>query len=158
MDRLDLKEVVIGGVSDPRNTTLMKMFNLIDVGERAGSGIPNIFKVWEEQQWALPVIEEKFNPERSILYLYLTKFADKKSAEKIGGKNRRKKSAEKISDKRKKQILEYLSTIESATSIDVAKAIDLGISRTKDYLLELVNEDRVICEGKTKNRVYKINY
>ena len=156
--RLDLKEVVIGGVSDPRNTTLMKMFNLIDVGERAGSGIPHIFKVWEEQQWALPVIEEKFNPERSILYLYLTKFADKKSAEKIGGKNRRKKSAEKISDKRKKQILEYLSTIESATSIDVAKAIDLGISRTKDYLLELVNEDRVICEGKTKNRVYKINY
>ena len=85
--RVDLREVVIGGVSDPRNTTLMKMFSLIDVGERAGSGIPNIFKVWEEQQWILPVIEEKFNPERSTLYLYLTKSADKKSAEKIGRKN-----------------------------------------------------------------------
>ena len=89
--RLDLKEVVIGGVSDPRNTTLMKMFNLIDVGERAGSGIPNIFRVWDEQQWTLPVIEEKFNPERSTLYLYLTKSTDKKSAEKIGRKNRQKK-------------------------------------------------------------------
>ena len=85
--RVDLREVVIGGVSDPRNTTLMKMFSLIDVGERAGSGIPNIFRVWDEQQWTLPVIEEKFNPERSTLYLYLTKFTDKKSAEKIGRKN-----------------------------------------------------------------------
>lgn len=30
--RVDLNEVKIGGVSDPRNVTLMKMFNLIDVG------------------------------------------------------------------------------------------------------------------------------
>ena len=154
--RVDLREVVIGGVSDPRNTTLMKMFSLIDVGERAGSGIPNIFKVWEEQQWILPVIEEKFNPERSTLYLYLTKSADKKSAEKIGRKNRQKKSAEKISTRRKKQILDYLSVTETATSKEIANEINLGLSRTKDYLLELVNEDRVICSGKTKNRVYKI--
>lgn len=32
-----------GGESDPRNKTLMKMFNLINIGERAGSGVPNIF-------------------------------------------------------------------------------------------------------------------
>ena len=32
--------------SDPRNGTMLKMFNLIDIGERAGSGIPNIFRVW----------------------------------------------------------------------------------------------------------------
>ena len=154
--RLDLKEVVIGGISDPRNTTLMKMFNLIDVGERAGSGIPNIFKVWEEQQWSLPVIEEKFNPERSTLYLYLTKSTDKKSAEKIGRKNRQKKSAEKISTRRKKQILDYLSVTETATSKDIANKINLGLSRTNDYLLELVNDNKVIYEGKSKGRVYKI--
>jgi len=28
--------------------TLLKMFNMIDIGERAGSGIPNIFYVWRE--------------------------------------------------------------------------------------------------------------
>ena len=154
--RVDLREVVIGGVSDPRNTTLMKMFSLIDVGERAGSGIPNIFRVWDEQQWTLPVIEEKFNPERSTLYLYLTKSTDKKSAAKIGSKNRQKKSAEKISTRRKKQILDYLSVTETATSKDIANKINLGLSRTNDYLLELVNDNKVIYEGKSKGRVYKI--
>lgn len=32
----------LGGESDPRNKALMKMFNLINIGERAGSGVPNI--------------------------------------------------------------------------------------------------------------------
>ncbi|HOO28027.1 MAG TPA: ATP-binding protein, partial [Lachnospiraceae bacterium] len=43
-----------GGVSDPRNKTLMKMFNLINIGERAGSGVPNIFNVWEDEGWIEP--------------------------------------------------------------------------------------------------------
>ena len=38
-----------GGESDPRNKALMKMFNLINIGERAGSGVPNIFNVWEDE-------------------------------------------------------------------------------------------------------------
>ena len=38
-----------GGKSDPRNKTLMKMFNLVNIGERSGSGVPNIFNTWEDQ-------------------------------------------------------------------------------------------------------------
>lgn len=33
-----------GGESDPRNKALMKMFNLVNIGERAGSGVSDIFK------------------------------------------------------------------------------------------------------------------
>ena len=36
-----------GGESDPRNKNLMKMFNLIDIGERAGSGVPELYTVWK---------------------------------------------------------------------------------------------------------------
>ena len=32
-----------GGESDPRNKSLMKMFDLINIGERSGSGVPLIF-------------------------------------------------------------------------------------------------------------------
>jgi len=35
-------QMLRGGVSDPRNRGLMKMFNLVDIGERAGSGIPSV--------------------------------------------------------------------------------------------------------------------
>lgn len=36
--RIPLEEVEAGGVSDPRNRTLLFMFSLLDIGERAGSG------------------------------------------------------------------------------------------------------------------------
>ncbi len=45
------------GKSVPRNKSLMKMFNLIDIGEHAGSGVPNSFNVWEDKGWEEPVIE-----------------------------------------------------------------------------------------------------
>ena len=45
------------------------MFNLINIGERAGSGVPNIFNTWEDQGWVEPVIEEQFDPDRTLLIL-----------------------------------------------------------------------------------------
>ena len=62
-----------GGESDPRNKALMKMFNLINIGERAGSGVPNIFNVWEDEGWTEPEIEEQFDPDRTILVLEFKK-------------------------------------------------------------------------------------
>ena len=35
-----------GGISEPRNKNLFKMFNLIGIGDHAGSGVPDIFDVW----------------------------------------------------------------------------------------------------------------
>ncbi len=58
-----------GGVSDPRNKALMKMFNLIQFGKGTGSGVPGIFHVWQEAGWEEPVIREQFNPDRTILEL-----------------------------------------------------------------------------------------
>ena len=50
----------------------MKMFNLIRIGERAGSGAPNIFSVSSEQGWISPQVEEQYNPDRTILRLLFT--------------------------------------------------------------------------------------
>ena len=55
-----------GGISDPRNKTLMKMFNMI------GSGVPNILQTWEAQNWASPQVEEQYGPDRTRLTLTLT--------------------------------------------------------------------------------------
>lgn len=45
--RISIKEAVNGGISDPRNGVMLKMFSLIDFGERAGSGLSEICTVWE---------------------------------------------------------------------------------------------------------------
>jgi predicted HTH transcriptional regulator len=88
-----------GGISDPRNKTLMKMFNIIGIGECAGSGISDIYQVWEDEGWVTPKVEEQYNPDRTILTLSLAKTGGKvvekwrkkvakKSGEKSDEKNR----------------------------------------------------------------------
>ena len=50
-----------GGISDNR------------IGERAGSGVPNVFNTWADQGWPEPIIEEEFDPDRTILILTIKK-------------------------------------------------------------------------------------
>ena len=59
--------------SEPRNETMMKMFTLISVGERAGGGIPNMVKKWTSSGYGAPVLSERVNPERSTILLPLVK-------------------------------------------------------------------------------------
>ena len=75
--RIEIDAAKSGGVSDPRNGAMLKMFNLIDIGERAGSGIPLIFGAWREQGWAMPAVTEQLEPERTIYRSFLKKQAIK---------------------------------------------------------------------------------
>lgn len=81
--RVGKYQMKLGGESDPRNKALMKMFNLIDIGECAGSGVPELFTVWEQEGWEEPQIEEQLDSvERTIVILSFKKRVPKKSAEK----------------------------------------------------------------------------
>ncbi|MBF1603190.1 putative DNA binding domain-containing protein [Prevotella salivae] len=68
--RIGVKEAMSGGVSDPRNAILFKMFALIDLGERAGSGIPTIVDGWQSAYGEQPTWEDTHNPDRTILKLH----------------------------------------------------------------------------------------
>ena len=70
--RINVQEALVGGVSDPRNESLIKMFNLINVGERAGSGLPRIRTVWQKQGWQEPEAEnvQSQQNQRFIVGLY----------------------------------------------------------------------------------------
>ena len=60
-------EVFDGGISDPRNPNIYKMFALINMTGQAGSGLLNIRTIWQEAGWPDPVWEEKFTLDRLIL-------------------------------------------------------------------------------------------
>lgn len=125
----------------------MKMFNLINVGERAGSGLPSIRSVWQRQGWQEPEIVEAFNPDRTTLLLPLT---PEKVAVKSGGKEGG------IAERRKADILQYLTDTPEAASKEIAEAVGLQVSRTKMYLAELVEQDAVIAEGTGRARKYRL--
>lgn len=148
--RIEVDAAKSGGVSDPRNGTMLKMFNLIDIGERSGSGIPRIFGVWREQGWVMPTITEQLDPERILLTLTFERIGDKKLAIKISNK----KSA--INTKMKETIIVYLTDHAEAKASDIAEYIGLKPSRTRDYLNELITEGIVVAEGGNRNRSYRL--
>lgn len=149
--RIEIDTAKSGGVSDPRNGTMLKMFNLIDIGERAGSGIPNIFRVWREQGWTAPVISENFDPDRIMLSLAFKKSDDKKVTIKSDDKKVTIKSA-----RQKNEIITYLTDHVSAKNKDIAELLGVKSTRVKQLLKELLDEGVVVAEGNNKNRVYKL--
>ena len=67
--RIDIAVAVEGTVTDPRNALLMKFFNLVDVGERSGRGVYEIYRVWASMGWDKPVLTEMLDFDRVKLTL-----------------------------------------------------------------------------------------
>lgn len=68
--RIPKKEAIGGGVSDPRNSTILKFFSLIRFGERAGSGLNGIIHVWNTVYHTdASIIEKEGEVDRTILTL-----------------------------------------------------------------------------------------
>lgn len=67
--RVSKQEAVDGGISDPRNETLLKMLSMINYGERAGSGMNGIFMVWEKVYGCKPTFDEQIGVDRMVLTL-----------------------------------------------------------------------------------------
>ena len=142
--RTGKKQMRLGGESDPRNKSLMKMFNLINIGERAGSGVPNIFNVWNDEGFVEPEIEERFDPDRTVLSLSFVK----KQAKKTSDKKQAKKTKENI-----EMIKKYLEEYGESKTNDIAEHINLSPARTRALLKEI---KEVQAMGGNSNRTYKL--
>ncbi|WP_413854373.1 winged helix-turn-helix transcriptional regulator [Candidatus Ruminimicrobium bovinum] len=84
--RISKSEAISGGISDPRNETLVKMFSLLNIGERAGSGLHSIYTVLKKENNLIPVLEEQFNPDRTTLKITIdtnNDYIEEKTREKI---------------------------------------------------------------------------
>lgn len=176
--RINLQEAFSGGVSDPRNATLIKMFNLINIGERAGSGLPSIRTVWQKQGWQDPEIVESFGPDRTTLSLPVS---TEKAAIKTGdiqktavesSDNSKKPliktgdiqkpviktgdNKKSIREQRQEAILSYLTDNVEATNLEIAAFLHLKPSQTRDYLKRLVQDGVVIATGENRGRRYRL--
>jgi ATP-dependent DNA helicase RecG len=67
--RIPLLRLYEGGVSDPRNPNLQKMFQMLGLGEKAGSGFQKILRAWKEQGWIEPLVTEKLDLEITTVKL-----------------------------------------------------------------------------------------
>ncbi|MBQ9543739.1 MAG: putative DNA binding domain-containing protein [Clostridia bacterium] len=148
--RIGIDEAKSGGFSDPRNGAMQKIFNLIDIGERTGSGIPNIFRVWREKKWAEPAFSQSFEPDRITLSLPFEKSGDKKDTLKPGGK--------RIFELQKETVIEFLTDKAAAKTKEVADSLGVSPQRARAILSKLIAEGFVIADGKGRARTYRMKW
>lgn len=125
--RVSLKTALEGGVSDPRNTTLMKMFGLIGVGERAGSGVPSIVSVWSDATGVVPTYKQSFAPERVEFIIKMSSPSDT-SADNLPVANTigtTEKTTEKITEKTAEKILCFIKENPKITYRELAEVLGL---------------------------------
>ena len=61
---VSIEQLRQGAVSECRNPSLQRMFQLIGAGDKAGSGIDKIRRGWQTQQWRSPTVSETTEPDR----------------------------------------------------------------------------------------------
>ena len=149
--RVDVEAAISGGVFDPRNNVIRNFFNMISIGDRAGSGIPNIFRVWRENNWQEPKITQAVGPDRTTLTLsFLPKVKKKASDRSVNNSELTMKQI------KRQMIIAYLTEHRAASVADLASYLNLRVSRVREYLQELIAENVVIEEVKNKLRIYRL--
>lgn len=155
--RTGKEQMLKGGISDPRNKALMKMLNLIGIGERAGSGVPDIYSVWEQQGWKQPEVIEEYGPDRTILKLSLLKKAAIKSGDKkVAIKSGDKKQVTKKTEQQLEHILEHMNPDQEYKTSEIAEVLGVKESRARVLVNELVKLGRIEAAGKNKGRKYRL--
>ncbi len=64
-----IEQAIRGGISEPRNRNIMNYFRIIQVSDRAGTGVPSIFHTFKSYQFPTPELLTKKNPLRTELYM-----------------------------------------------------------------------------------------
>ena len=146
--RISSKEIEQGGISDPRNTTIFKMFSLIGVGERAGSGLHTVFHIWKQLHFIPPHILEGFEPERIITTLFFASSKDSEETEKSSEET--EKSSEEI-------ILEIIHAHASITIREMADILDISTRAVEKHIRKLREKGILHREGSTKKGIWVIN-
>ena len=85
--RVGKEQMLQGGISDTRNKTIMKMFNLLGYGEKAGSGIPLIMQASKEFGLPKPQVDENSELDRTLFTLFVN--SNDRSNEESTGDNAR---------------------------------------------------------------------
>lgn len=152
--RISIEEAMNGGISDPRNENIFKMFSLIGVGERAGSGLENIRKAWKEQEWTIPDLEEIYNPDRIELTLRTISLLPQESVDFI-----KRVLADEYNDLGKDEVMALVTAHQEGyvTNNRLQKLIDNNSLYSNKVLSKLVDSGYLKSQGIGRGTKYLLS-
>lgn len=142
-----------GGISDARNPTIMKMFGLINVCEKAGSGFDAIRLACKQAEARAFELRELHDPDRTTLTLYFGNASAQDGS--VGlrvGEAPAAAPGARVSEK--DQILAYVSLHGQVKRIEVQTLLGVGSTKAKRLLGELVADGALAAVGTGNQLVY----
>ncbi len=146
-------DAVDGGVSDPRNSTVFTMFTLLNIGERAGSGLSSIYAVWERQGWPEPKLRESVSPDRTSLFLSMDTADNVREGLAIKTAD---KQVTRLSAEQRASVIAYLERHGVAKTSEICDLLHIKESRTKELLRAMVSDGLIEGLGANRNRTYRL--
>ncbi len=143
--RVQKERVYAGGVSDPRNTVIFRVFKYMEIGRGTGSGIQNLFYVWKRHGFSAPEIREEFHPERITTVLPLTGDV-KRERIRTGAAELSAGSA---------AVIEYLTKNVSATASGLSGALGFSLQDTRGFLAILRTKE-IITESPNGSGIFRL--
>ena len=145
---MSIEEALSGGNSDPRNETILKMFSLIKIGERAGTGIQTIINTVSKIGYSKPIIEESFNPDRTKMTIFLKNNNFKKEYYETRQNNLPNMSSDE------NKALDFINRNECITRKKLEEYLSCGKTKSTIILKSLLDKNLIYKEGSSKNIIY----
>ena len=143
--RLPVEQVLHGGASDCRNRTLHQMFLFINLGERAGSGLPKIRAAWEADGHGLR-LSDSFEPfDQTILEMTWASGSSQITATSV-----------ETSVETSTRILGLLRQSPSLTARQLASQLDLSLRAVELQIAKLKTAQKLKRIGPNKGGRWEI--
>ena len=147
------KQMLRGGLSEPRNGALMKMFHLIGYGERAGSGVPDIYATWDNAGFADPIVEEQFGsgqPNRTIVTLPLVEKDPVVSNKQPRKQPRKQTEKSQEIEQRMEMVLSMIRDNPAITRKELSELLILTEQQVRTAIENLKKKNMIYHEGPNK--------
>lgn len=132
--RIRKSDFFTGGHSEPRNYYIQEIFRMINLCEKAGTGVPKIMDAVESNKYKFPNIITDIDKFEFVLW----------DVSIIDSLN--------LNNKIEIEIVKILITEKSTTVNDISKKLDIHRNTTNKYLNSLIDKD--IIERKRMGREY----
>ena len=151
---LGKKQMLRGGKSRPRNKVILNMLNYIGVGERAGSGVPNIYAIWEQEGYVDPTVEELSGRDDTIITVVTLPLVKKEQSleisEKQPEKSPEKQPEETRSAKIEMRVAAVLDLIRNDPTLSraaIARKLEITDSQARTAIDKLKDRGKIHREG-----------
>jgi len=164
--RVNKAVAVEGGTSDARNSHIFNIFALVDIGERSGTGLADLYGQWKKYNLPDPTIAEEYDPDRVKITVYtdsdqgltnrpkVPQGTPKVPQEAIGSAPKTAQGAPRVPQKRPKVPQECPKPAQNRPKLDPESAQGLpGIGPRKDGVLP---DSAIIVPSELRNELASV--